>query len=164
MHQAVPMLALAAVGFTGFHVYAYIQYLAKDARVMTRNFYGTLRVKDVGGAGDKDATRRLMHGVIMHGEQYLAPERRKEPTTYYGATSGIGRAMKVLHAPGARVGVVGLGTGTLAVYGRKGDVYRFYEINPEVVTVANREFSYLADWATRGSPWSGSRPRPTTCW
>jgi hypothetical protein len=145
MHQAVPMLALAAVGFTGFHVYAYIQYLAKDTRVMTRNFYGTLRVKDVGGTEDKDLTRRLMHGVIMHGEQYLAPERRKEPTTYYGATSGIGRAIKVLNAPGTRVGVVGLGTGTLAVYGRKGDIYRFYEINPQVVEVANREFSFLAD-------------------
>jgi hypothetical protein len=144
MHQAVPMLALAAAGFTGFHVYAYIQYLSRDTLVMTRNFYGTLRVKDLGG-DDQDATRRLMHGVIMHGEQYLLPERRKEPTTYYGATSGIGRAIKSLDGASARVGVVGLGTGTLAVYGRKGDVYRFYEINPQVVEVANRDFTYLSD-------------------
>ncbi len=145
MHQAVPMLALAAAGFTGFHVYSYIQYLSRDALVMTRNFYGTLRVKDIGGADDQDATRRLMHGVIMHGEQYLSLERRGEPTTYYGTTSGIGRVLKALDGTGTRVGVVGLGTGTLAVYGRKGDVYRFYEINPQVVEVASRDFTFLSD-------------------
>jgi hypothetical protein len=145
MHQAVPMLALAAVGFSGFHVYAYIQYLSRDTLVMTRNFYGTLRVKDIGGADDQDAARRLMHGVIMHGEQYRSPERSGEPTTYYGATSGIGRTLKALDGAAIRVGVVGLGTGTLAVYGRKGDVYRFYEINPQVVEVANRDFTYLSD-------------------
>jgi spermidine synthase len=148
MHSAVPMLALAALGFSGFHVYQYYAVtLAKDARVMTRNFYGTLRVKDV-GSEERDGTRRLMHGVIMHGEQYLAPERRKEPTTYYGESSGIGRALKELaRIPEMRVGVVGLGTGTLAAYGRKGDVYRFYEINPQVVEIARSEFTFLADSA-----------------
>jgi SAM-dependent methyltransferase len=139
------MLALAAVGFTGFHVYSYIQYLSRDTLVMTRNFYGSLRVKDVGGADDKDAARRLMHGVIMHGEQYRSPERRREPTTYYGTTSGIGRAIQALNGTDIRVGVVGLGTGTLAVYGDKGDVYRFYEINPQVIEVASRNFTYLSD-------------------
>jgi SAM-dependent methyltransferase len=145
MHSAVPMLMLAAVGFAGYHVYAYIDYLARDTRVMTRNFYGTLRVKDIGAEGENDAVRRLVHGVIMHGEQYRAAGRRNEPTTYYGATSGIGRALKALEGSALRVGVVGLGTGTLALYGRPGDVYRFYEINPQVVTVAEREFTFLAD-------------------
>jgi SAM-dependent methyltransferase len=145
MHSAVPMLVLAAVGFTGYHVYAYIGYLAKDTRVMTRNFYGTLRVKDIGADGEQDAVRRLMHGVIMHGEQYRAPARRREPTTYYGATSGVARTIKALDGSVLRVGVVGLGTGTLALFGRPGDVYRFYEINPQVVTVANSEFTFLAD-------------------
>jgi hypothetical protein len=143
MHTLVPMLALAAIGFAGFHVYGYISTLHKDARVMTRNFYGTLRVKDVGA--EKEAMRRLMHGVIMHGEQYLDPARRNEPTTYYGATSGIARAIRELGSSPIRVGVVGLGTGTLAAYGRKGDVYRFYEINPEVIDVARREFTFLGD-------------------
>ncbi|MGH8647780.1 MAG: spermidine synthase, partial [Burkholderiales bacterium] len=147
MHSAVPMLVLAAVGFTGYHVYAYIGYLAKDTHVMTRNFYGTLRVKDIGVDGEEDAVRRLMHGVIMHGEQYRAPARRVEPTTYYGTTSGIGRAIKALDGSALRVGVVGLGTGTLALFGRPGDVYRFYEINPQVVAVANSEFTFLADSA-----------------
>jgi hypothetical protein len=124
MHAIVPMLALAAIGFAGYHLYGYIATLAKDTRVMTRNFYGTLRVKDVGSGNE--AQRRLMHGVIMHGEQYLEPVRRREPTTYYGVTSGIARAIKELQPAPLRVGVIGLGTGTLAAYGRKGDVYRFY--------------------------------------
>jgi hypothetical protein len=59
-----------------------------------------------------------MHGVIMHGEQYLSEKRRTEPTTYYGPSSGIGRAIARLGANPLRVAVVGLGTGTLAAYGR----------------------------------------------
>jgi len=145
MHAALPMLVLAAIGFTGYHVYAYIRYLASDTRVMTRNFYGTLRVKDIGAEGEPDAVRRLMHGVIMHGEQYRSPARRREPTTYYGATSGISRALKSFDGSPLQVGVVGLGTGTLAAFGRAGDVYRFYEINPQVVAVAESEFTFLAD-------------------
>jgi hypothetical protein len=90
-----------------------------------------------------------MHGVIMHGEQYRAPARRGEPTTYYGATSGVARAIQALDGPPLRVGVVGLGTGTLALFGRPGDVYRFYEINPQVVAVAESEFTFLADSAAK---------------
>ncbi len=143
MHSLVPMLVLAAIGFSGFHVYQYIDSLTRNTLVMTRNFYGTLRVKDT-GSGDA-AVRRLMHGVIMHGEQNLAAAKRNEPTTYYGATSGIGRAIKALDGQPIRVGVIGLGTGTLAAYGRQGDAYRFYEINPAVVTVARNQFSFLGD-------------------
>jgi len=143
----VPVMALVAAGFTGFHVYSYVDMLAKDARVMSRNFYGTLRVKDFGDETSATGTRRLMHGVIMHGEQFLSPERRMLPTTYYGPDSGIGRIINIKRAAagGMRVGVVGLGTGTLAVYGRKGDSYRFYEINPQVIDVARTEFTYLGE-------------------
>jgi SAM-dependent methyltransferase len=102
-----------------------------------------LRVRDT-GSGD-DAVRRLMHGVIMHGEQYLNGKRRSEPTTYYGPTSGVGLAIGALSGHPMRVAVIGLGTGTLATYGRSGDVYRFYEINPAVIDIARREFSYLSD-------------------
>ena len=150
MHPAVTLLVLGAIGYTGYHVYHYVGMLAKDARVMTRNFYGTLRIKDIGADTEPGSVRRLMHGVIMHGEQYRAPERRRDPTTYYGASSGVGRAIKALHSPLAiRVGVVGLGTGTLAVYGRGGDLYRFYEINPQVVDIAWKEFSFLPASAAR---------------
>lgn len=145
MHPAVPLLALTVAGFTGFHVYRYAVYLAEDTRVMTRSFYGTLRVKDIGNEGERGAVRRLISGVIMHGEQYRDPERRREPTTYYGDTSGIGRAIAALKSKPLRIGVVGLGAGTLAVWGRPGDLYRFYEINPQVVNIARREFSFLGD-------------------
>jgi len=146
MHPVLPVLVLMTVGFTGYHIYRYIQTLAADTRVMTRNFYGTLRVKDTGPATDPESVRRLMHGLIMHGEQYLSGARRTEATTYYGATSGIGRLVKALQPSGPlRVGVVGLGTGTMAVWGRAGDVYRFYEINPLVVDIARGQFTYLKD-------------------
>ncbi len=143
----VPVLALAAAGFSIFHVHAYINMLSNDARVMARNFYGTLRVKDFGDETSPNGTRRLMHGVIMHGEQFLAPEKRMLPTTYYGPDSGIARIINAKREASReiRVGVVGLGAGTLAVYGRKGDTYRFYEINPQVIDVAMKEFSYLRE-------------------
>jgi len=143
----IPVLALAAAGFTAFNVHSYINMLSNDARVMARNFYGTLRVKDFGDEKSATGTRRLMHGVIMHGEQFLAPEKRMLPTTYYGPDSGIGRIIRARSEASReiRVGVVGLGAGTLAVYGRKGDTYRFYEINPQVIDVARSEFSYLGD-------------------
>jgi SAM-dependent methyltransferase/MFS family permease len=146
MHPVVPLLVLMVVGFSGFHVYKFSRMLTRDAIVLERNFYGTLRVKDV-DVGQPNATRTLVHGVIMHGEQYLSPERRGRATSYYGETSGVGRALKALGAasPELRVGVVGLGTGTIAAYGRKGDVYRYYEINPQVVEIARRDFSFLGD-------------------
>jgi SAM-dependent methyltransferase len=139
----VPLLVVCALGFSGYHVFQYMQSLSKNTLVMTRNFYGTLRVRESGSG--EDAVKRLMHGVIMHGEQYLSGRRRDEPTTYYGPTSGVGRALKVLGARPLRVAVIGLGTGTLATYGRPGDVYRFYDINPAVVEIAKTDFTYLAD-------------------
>jgi len=141
----VPVLALVAAGFTAYQIHTYINMLSRDARVMSRNFYGTLRVKDFGDESNRESTRRLMHGVIMHGEQFLAPARRLEPTTYYGPTAGVGRIIDIKReaAKEIRVGVVGLGAGTLAVYGRPGDVYRFYEINPEVIDLAKTEFTFL---------------------
>lgn len=145
----VPVLAMVAAGFTIYHVNIYINMLSRDARVMARNFYGTLRVKDFGDETSDTGTRRLMHGVIMHGEQFLSPAKRRQPTTYYGPESGIGRAIAIKSgaAKEINVGVVGLGAGTLAVYGRKGDRYRFYEINPQVIDVAKKEFSFLGSSA-----------------
>jgi SAM-dependent methyltransferase len=138
----VSLLVIACTSFTSYYVYKYADLLSSNARLMTRNFYGTLRVRD-SGSGD-EAMRRLTHGVIMHGEQYLAESRRSEPTTYYGPTSGIGLAIAALGSGPRRVAVIGLGTGTLATYGRPGDVYRFYEINPQVIDVAKSEFTYLS--------------------
>src|SRR2546430_3934207 len=115
-----------------------------DTRVRSRNFYGVLSVHDSGeGPG---AMRVLSHGTIVHGKQFLDPNRRGLPTSYYGLSSGIGLALLDAHehAP-LRVGVVGLGAGTLAAYGRTGDVFRFYDINPAVVELARSEFAFLGD-------------------
>lgn len=139
----VSLLVVGCTGFSAYNAYVYMESLSGNALIMTRNFYGTLRVRDT-GSGD-EAARRLMHGVIMHGEQYLAKHRRTEATTYYGATSGIGLALNNLNGQPARVAVIGLGAGTLATYGRPGDVYRFYEINPDVINIARSHFSFLAD-------------------
>ena len=118
----------------------------KDVLVSERNFYGVIRVKEYGVPGEAYHLRRLVHGVIMHGEQDMTDGGRRKPTTYYQPTSGVGAAMAARQVKGAiRVGVIGLGTGTLAAYGRKGDVYRFYEINPQVIRIARSEFTFLSD-------------------
>jgi len=113
--------------------------------VATRNFYGVLRVQEV-GEGDL-ARRQLIHGNIMHGKQYSAPAVRTQPTSYYTQTSGIGRLIESLHPTltPVKVGIIGLGTGTIAAYGAKGDTYRFYDINPGVLAIAQRDFTFLKD-------------------
>ncbi len=118
----------------------------KDVLVSERNFYGVIRVKEYGAPGGGYHLRRLVHGVIMHGEQDMTGDGRRKPTTYYQPGSGVGAALAAKQARGAiRVGVIGLGTGTLAAYGRKGDVYRFYDINPRVIAIARSEFTFLSD-------------------
>ncbi len=115
----------------------------RSARLLERNFYGRLLVRDV-PLDDGVTLRRLLHGAILHGEEYLNGSRSRQPTTYYGQSSGIGRVL-MASAGGAprKVGVVGLGTGTLAAYGQPGDRFRFYDIDPAVISVAQQEFGYL---------------------
>ena len=116
----------------------------------SRNFYGVLRVQEF-GAGTSSDRRSLVHGTILHGTQYQAPELKHRATTYYTQTSGVGRVLESLNprTEPLRVGVIGLGTGTIATYGSTGDVYRFYDINPAVVKVAHRDFTYLDDSEAR---------------
>ena len=148
--RIIPMALLVATGFTSYHLYHYMHALSNDARLMSRNFYGTLRIKDTGPETSETAMRRLMHGAIMHGEQYLHKDKRNRITTYYTESSGIGLAVKYYQHEGpVRIGVVGLGAGTLAAYGRKGDVIRFYEINPQVIESAQRDFTYMSDSAAK---------------
>jgi spermidine synthase len=108
-----------------------------------RNFYGTLRVTD-SGEGDR-AVRKLFSGRTVHGVEFLSPARRRQPTAYYGERSGAGLALAASPIPNRRVAIVGLGAGTLAAYGRQGDVFRFYEIDPAVIRAASRYFHFLAD-------------------
>jgi SAM-dependent methyltransferase len=156
----VAQIASLAVllGVTGSAVYEGFSY-QRDVRVSSRSFYGVLRVKEYGYPGEDGHLLRLVHGAIMHGEQYQTGKWRRFITTYYQEPSGIGAAIKSKQAAGAlrvgeqgtpiRVGVIGLGTGTIAAYGREGDTYRFYDIDPRVIDIAKTEFSFLAESAAR---------------
>jgi SAM-dependent methyltransferase len=119
-----------------------------------RNFYGVVRVQEYGADGWSTHSYGLVHGITIHGKQYLAPEKRSLPNIYYSPKSGAGLAfLNYPHsAEGIRVGVLGLGIGTLSTYAKPGDVYRFYEINPVVIQLAEGEggyFSYLRDSAAK---------------
>lgn len=115
-----------------------------SATFAARNFYGALRVDEVGDKSNR--VRELLHGTITHGIQFLRPEFRHWPTSYYARNSGIGLTWYALAPNGPlKMGVVGLGAGTLAAYGRGGDTLRFYDINPLVVQIAREQFTYLSD-------------------
>jgi hypothetical protein len=113
---------------------------------VARNFYGVLRVREVASFNPKQHRRELVHGRIVHGSQFLAPTKRYLPTTYYGFESGIGRILNSgQNSSPQRVGVIGLGIGSLTSYANTGDEFRFYEINPDVILLAQRHFSCLKD-------------------
>lgn len=136
------VLTLALAVFIGLQ----IRDMVRGSRLLARNFYGGLRVRDSGPDTALDSTRTLTHGTINHGEQYLNIARRDLPTTYYGPNTGLGIAIREKQKKGAiRVGMIGLGTGTTAAYGRLGDYYRFYEINPLVLELAHKQFTFLGD-------------------
>ncbi len=120
-------------------------YDSSDALDRSRNFYGVLRVVEA-ETKTGAAKRELFHGRIRHGAQLTGEESRMVPTTYYGRTTGSGLAMQH-HKPetNRRIGVVGMGVGTLAAYGKAGDRFRFYEINPEVIRLARKHFTFLKD-------------------
>jgi hypothetical protein len=109
---------------------------------MMRNFYGALRIEEF-KVGRVLPYRSLIHGTIQHGAQYLTFPENRNPTTYYGRKSGVGLALQFCCDGPKRVGVIGLGAGTLAAYGKKGDSFRFYEINPQVIEIANGWFTFL---------------------
>jgi hypothetical protein len=115
----------------------------------TRNFYGALAVYSLNNDDPQKHNFKLRHGRIVHGIQYTAPDKIHLPSAYYGSDSGLGLLMAHLPRDRAiRIGVIGLGIGTVAAYGRAGDYIRFYEINPAVTKIAtdpNGFFTYLRD-------------------
>jgi len=117
----------------------------RGAIVRVRNFYGTVRVTHA-HEPPKAAVRSLYHGVIVHGRQVMHPDWRRLPITYYSRTSGVGLALaRCCGNRPRRIGVIGLGTGTLALYGNPSDTIRFYEINGAVEEIARSSFTYLGD-------------------
>ncbi len=109
----------------------------------SRNFYGTLKVLNYYPGDEEDNYHLLLHGATTHGIQFTKAEKSVMATTYYSESSGVGLAISHLPEGPRKLGLVGLGTGTLASYGRKGDSLRIYEINPAVETLARAHFKYL---------------------
>jgi len=128
---------MAAVFVTNVRAYH------EGSLLLTRNFYGSLRVVQSPHAGPEQI-RTLFHGTIQHGAQFLSPDLQRRPLTYYGRDSGIGILLReCMPSAPRRIGVVGLGTGTLAAFGQSGDEMVFYELNPQVITIANALFWFI---------------------
>lgn len=123
-----------------------------DMRVMERDFYGVVRTRD---RPAPVPYRAMYHGAIMHGGQLLGESYRNTPADYFGPTSGYGRVFATLRelepSRTRDIGVIGLGAGVIASYGRPGDTLVFYEISPRVVDIAKREFTFLKDTAAKTS-------------
>jgi spermidine synthase len=117
----------------------------KAAVYRSRNFYGTLAITEQQKADTEEHRFVLQHGRITHGLQFTDPAKSRLPTTYYGHESGVGMALDAFTNRVRHVGVIGLGTGTIATHGRPGDRFRLYEINPEVISLAWSRFSYLTN-------------------
>jgi hypothetical protein len=133
--------ALVVCAVTVYFTVQQVHDYGDDARVMLRNFYGVVRTRDF----SDPSFRAMYHGAINHGGQLLDANYRRFPTTYFSRTSGYGRVFASLPGAPRKVGVIGLGAGALAAYARQGDVFRFYEIDPQVAAVAMKEFSFLRD-------------------
>ncbi|HEU4650455.1 MAG TPA: fused MFS/spermidine synthase, partial [Croceibacterium sp.] len=134
-YVAATAILLAALGGM-----AQLQQTLSDVR--TRSYFGIYTVEDF-----PSGERLLMHGTTLHGMQWRDPKRATRPTTYYGPTGGAGLALLAadrLYGPNARIGVVGLGVGTLSCYRRPGQSWTFFEIDPEVLAYSQRgKFTYL---------------------
>jgi hypothetical protein len=132
-----------------------IRGILSNAVTMKRNFFGTLKIMDEDPMNPLEHRIVMMHGRIEHGYQYRVTDKKYWPTSYFGANSGAGIAIR-FHPrrlnPAQRhlrIGIVGLGTGTMAAYGEEGDYLRFYEINPDVIEFSERYFSYRKDTSAK---------------
>jgi hypothetical protein len=142
------MTALAAVGLVGMRYMGKLTLDQQRAIDNTRNFFGVLTIWEENWNDPNQHILLMQHGTTFHGLQFQSPEKRDIPTAYYSPESGVGLTMRYLpKQENRRIGIVGLGVGTIAIYGNETDTVRFYEINPEVERLARKYFTYLADSA-----------------
>ncbi len=154
-----PLILTTGLGAAVIYLSAGLGDRRGDLIEATRNFYGALRVYDQDvGTQESPVSRSLFHGGIVHGSQFVRSDLRALPTTYYGLTSGVGVTIAMYPrrsddearggepgARGVRIGVVGLGAGTIAAHGTPEDHFRFYEIDPDVIRIADEHFFFLAE-------------------
>ncbi len=136
------VLGMIVIGLTAKESVKAVREQIAGMRVMKRNFYGAIRTSD---SSSPQSFRSLTHGEILHGGQFLDLDMRFAANTYFAPTSGFGRLFTSLPSASRKVGVVGLGAGSIIAYALKGDEFRFYEINPQVVELARTEFSFLTE-------------------
>jgi hypothetical protein len=148
------VLLLSAVLISSARSYQQIHADLSNDLLIERNFYGVVRVKAISAQPGNSLGYALVHGVTVHGVQFVGAALSHMPTSYFGETGGGGLA--ILNSPrrgtGMRVGILGLGIGTLAAYGQPGDIFRFYEINPIIIRLAEGDggyFTYLSDCQAR---------------
>ncbi len=137
--QAVSIVGVLALGGL---LWTFARGNVEDQLTAQRNFFGVLRVREYEENGRK--VRVLVHGQILHGQQVLSPDFKNKAVSYYTDASGAGLLMSQPSGP-RKIGVVGLGTGSLAAFGRSNDSIRFYEINPAVLHLADEYFTFLSD-------------------
>ena len=145
LRWGTPLTALLVTVVASWYLWSYVSYQYQDALLLHRDFYGTLRVKQDGVDSDPQTKRSLVHGVINHGYQSTYEPLRSKPMSYFGPDSGIARVLAYYgdERPAIRVGVIGLGVGALAGWGRAGDTYRMYELVPSVLDIAKSHFWFL---------------------
>jgi hypothetical protein len=133
--------------FVGLNCSPRFQAAAKhELFTSSRNFYGVIRVLERDAQDPDRHAFNFYSGRIIHGLQFTDPAKKHEPTAYFGRSTGVALALeKVRDRPDLRVGIVGLGVGTLAAYAQPGQNFRFYEINEGVLRFANKYFTYLKD-------------------
>ena len=118
----------------------------QEYMLAARNFYGVLRVRDDPPGDSVNGIRVLIHGTINHGTQLLGPGGGRIPTSYFGETSGISRAIRSKGEKGPiRIGILGLGAGVTATLARAGDTLHYYEINPLIFQIAQTKFDFWKD-------------------
>ena len=139
---AVVAVTAAAIGAAGFRSAPRVPGTLLE---QARSPYGVLKVVDDSSRN----LRQLYHGRILHGSQFIDPSSEGVLTSYYGEGSGV--ALAVQHHPRRlrklqlRIGVIGLGAGTVAALADAGDTVRFFEIDPLVIRLSNQYFSFLAN-------------------
>ncbi|MBZ5709151.1 spermidine synthase [Nannocystis pusilla] len=141
------LLPIAAIVLLAVNLVIEARYRTSEALTIERGFFGVLRVADRYTHDPLQARRILFHGAINHGFQYLDRERQMWHNSYFAEESGIGTALtrhpKRRAGEPLKIGLLGLGSGTLLTYGRPGDSIRIYEIDPEVEPLSRRYFTYF---------------------